>query len=372
MINRQRMTEGFKILAAFDSESFHEKDIAEYLFGKLTELGLKVHRDDPGAFTDSADAVGNIYAFLKGNTDGESILFAAHMDTVAPGKGKRPVICDDGRVTGDGTTVLGADDITGIVSILELLTVIKEDELPHPDIEVVFFAAEEPYCRGSAAFDFSLIKSKQAYILDLEGPVGRAANRAPSIVQFTAEVRGRSAHAGFEPEKGISAIVAASRAIAALKLGRVDGQTTANIGLFNGGTGKNIVPGNALVSGEVRSLSHERALEVVKEIGECFSREAAVEGAEVVFKTEEMIRAYHVPENAEAVQRYKRAVISLGFGEPELVTTFGGSDNNSFNLHDIPGIVISNAMNRVHTTEEYFYLDELVKSAEILLALIRA
>ncbi len=370
MTDRKRITEEFKTLAAFDSESYHEKDIASYLEKKLVSLGLTVSVDDAGdRISEGPDHAGNIYGFFKGNRDGESLLFTAHMDTVSPGKGKKPVFHDDGKVTSDGTTVLGADDITGIVSILEMLTVLKEENIPHPDIEVIFFVAEEPYGRGSSEFDYSKIRSKTAYTLDLDGPVGTFANRAPSIIQFRAEITGKSAHAGFEPENGISAIAAISKAISGLKLGRIDEETTANVGTISGGTGKNIVPGSAVAEGEVRSLDSDKAKKVVSDIKNGFLEAAESTGTVLGFAYQEMVHAYDIPENSKVIERYKRAAASLGLPEPRMITTFGGSDNNNLTLHGIEGIVISNAMNKVHTVDEYFYIDEMVKSAQIAIAL---
>lgn len=370
MVNEARLLEEFKRLAAFDSESFHEKQIAEYLYKKLESLGLTVSMDDAGRrLSENADASGNLYAILKGNADGEPILFSSHMDTVAPGVGKKVIVQEDGKVTSDGSTVLGSDDLTGIAAILEMLTVIQEDHLPHPDIEIVFFAAEELYCRGSSVFDFSRIKAKKAYTLDLDGPIGRVANCAPSIIQFEVTIQGKSAHAGFEPEKGISAIAVASEAIAGLTLGRVEEDSTVNVGVIHGGTGKNIVPGTVTVEGEVRSLKHEKAVSLIAEIRERFEQTAAAYGAKVVFTGTEMVRAYHVDENAEVIRRYAEALKQLGYGEVQIITSFGGSDNNNFCKYGMEGIVLTNAMNKVHTTEEYFYLDEFVKSANILVKL---
>lgn len=247
---------------------------------------------------------------------------------------------------------------------------LKETGAAHPDIEVVFFVAEEPYCRGSSFFDFSRIKSKQAYVFDLTGAVGTIANEAPSILQFRYEINGKSAHAGFEPEKGISAIVAAAQAISKLTLGRIDENTTANIGTINGGTGKNIVPDSVVVEGEIRSLSHEKALSVVENIRKEFEETVESFGAGGSFTVDEVIKAYRVSREAEVIKRYERVMERLGYGKATVITTFGGSDNNNFNKHGIEGIVVSNAMNKVHTKDEFFYVDEFVKSAEIAVGLV--
>ena len=373
MVNKKRLTEEFLRLAAFDSESFNEGAVADHLAKRLEDLGLKVIRDGVGRrVSGNSGAAGNIYGFLVGNSEGDPVLFSAHMDTVTPGRGKKPVIGTDGKVTSSGDTVLGADDVTGISAILEMLEVIKENDLQHPDIEVVFFAAEEVYCVGSSGFDYSLIRSRMAYVLDLDGPVGRIANRAPSIIQFETTVLGKSAHAGFEPEKGVSAISIAARAIDRLKTGRIDGETTANIGIINGGTGKNVVPEAVRLEGEVRSLNDARAQEITETIRREFEKAAEEFGGKAVFRERKMITAYVTDPGSKTVRAYREAIHFLGYGEAELVTTFGGSDNNNLCLHGIEGVVISNAMNKVHTMDEYFYIDEFVKSAEIVVKLATA
>lgn len=384
-VNGQRMLDEFITLASFDSESFHEKDISEYLYKKLIDLGLEVKMDNVGhLIRENEKATGNIYGYLKSNVDSsggnsaengdgndwsESVLFSSHMDTVSPGVGKKVVVHENGRVTSDGTTVLGSDDITGLVAILEMLTVIKENNIPHPDIEVAFFVAEEVYGMGSAHFDYSQVKAKKAYTLDLDGPIGKIANCAPSILQFEATIKGISSHAGFEPEKGISAIVVASEAISKLKLGRIDENTTANVGRISGGTGKNIIPGEVSFEGEVRSLNNDKAHAIVEQIKQEFEQAAAKYGATLSFTSEEMVRAYETDKNSEVIRRYAKVLNELGYGEPEIVTTFGGSDNNNFCKYGIEGIVITNAMNNVHTVNEYFDLDELEKNSRIILGL---
>jgi len=372
MINSNRVLNEFITLASFDSESFHEKNISEYLVNKLTSLGFEVSVDDAGKkLSDNIDSSGNIYAFLKGNIKGEPILLSAHMDTVSPGKNKKVIVHNDGKVTSDGTTVLGSDDITGIVTILESINVIIENNISHPDIEVVFFVAEEPFCKGSSLFDYSLIKSKNAYVFDLSGSIGTIANQAPSIYSFEATFHGKAAHSGFEPENGIDAILIASKAISKLKLGRIDQQTTANIGIINGGTGKNIVPNLVSIKGEVRSLSDLKALDVLNNIKATFDNEAKLLKGTVEFKYIQEIQAYNIELESKVITNYSKALNRLNYGKPNIITTFGGSDNNNFNKHGIEGIVVSNAMNDVHTVNEYFYLQDLYKSINIAIELIK-
>ena len=196
MIDKNRLIVTFLHLTAIDAESGDEAEMRAYLTGALAKLGIPSETDDAG----------NLFARLPGTRTGDALLFSAHMDTVSPGRGKKAVRHPDGRITSDGTTVLGADDAAGIAAILEALTVIQENALPHPDIELLFTAEEERFCPGSARFDYKKLRAKTAYVLDLTGPVGTAAIAAPTILSVDVTVRGRAAHAGFAPEDGINAL----------------------------------------------------------------------------------------------------------------------------------------------------------------------
>ena len=368
-MNKDRIIEEFKKLISFDSPSYYEDDIAFHLYYKLKSLGLDVYMDNAlSKLTGRSTNAGNIYAYLKGNIDKEPILFSAHMDTVNPGKGKKAII-DDKYIRASNNQVLGADDVTGIVEILEMLTVIKEENLDHPDIEVVFFVAEEAFCKGSSVFDFNLIKSKIAYVFDLSGKVGNIAISAPSIISFDIIVKGKASHAGFEPEKGISSIVVASNVISKLKLGRINDDTTLNIGTINGGSGKNIIPEKTIISGEVRSMSHQYALSLINDLKETFINEANKFNASIEFNYVENIYAYRIDKDEYVIKKYLNVLKELGYEDIELVDTFGGSDNNNFNKNGIKGVVVANAMNDIHTTNEYFEIDEFIKATEICIAL---
>ena len=370
MINKERIINEFNKLISFDSLSFHEKNIYEYLINKLKSLGLKIIVDDAGKkLSNNNDSGNNIYALLEGNKKGEPILFSSHMDTVSPGINKKAII-DGDIIKSSGDTILGADDVTGIVSILEALNIIKENNLSHPDIEVVFFVAEEPYCKGSSVFDFNIIKSKIAYVLDLQGSVGTAAISAPSIFSFEIDVLGKSAHAGFEIEKGISSILISSEAISKIKFGRLDENTTLNIGTINGGDGKNIVPEKTIIKGELRSNNRIYALDILNNIKDVFDEVSKKYNGISKFSYNEDIMAYKIDINSYVVKRYQNALNSLGYGKAILVDTFGGSDNNNFNKNGILGIVIANAMNNIHTKNEYFKISELIKSINITLKLM--
>lgn len=375
MINKERLLNEFLHLISFDSESYHEREIADYLKKELISLGLEVDEDDANIKNaiyhnfDPKLSSGNIYGFLKGNIKGDSILLSSHMDTVSPGKHKKAII-EDGIVKSDGTTILGSDDATGIASILEALRVVKEKHLKHPDIEVIFFTSEEPYCKGSRVFDYSKIKSKIAYVFDLSGKVGNVAISAPSIISFSAEIFGKSSHAGFNPEDGVSSILLASKLITNIKSGRVSSDTTLNFGVISGGTLNNIVPDYAKITGEVRSSIHNKALHEIKKLDNELKRIAKEYNTIYELKYDIEIEAYRVNEDELVIKKYKNVMDKLDIKDYSLIDTFGGSDGNNLNKYGIKSVVVANAMNNCHSKDEFFYLDDFYKSALIALHLI--
>ncbi len=358
-------------LTRFDAESFHEKEIGRYVENELRLLGAEVTLDVREEYLqEHPDSCPNIYAFFPGNVIGEPVLFSAHLDTVSPGNGKAAILHEDGKITSKGDTVLGADDISGIAAILEALRVIKENDLPHPDIEVLITAAEEPFCEGSRHFDFKRIRSKMGYVLDHTGPIGSAALQAPSIISFEVHLQGKAAHAGFAPEKGVNALRMAVKAMQSIRLGRVDAESTVNIGTIRGGSGNNIVPESISLSGEVRSYDHEKAKAHLKEIFAQFEMSAKEAGGEVNCTFTEHIRSYLVKEDARCVARFQAAAGKAGIKETELLKTFGGSDGNRLNEMGIETIVLACGMEQVHTTQEYTTVKALKQSAGVVLALM--
>ena len=333
----------------------------------MQEIGFSVTEDDAGQKL--GGNAGNLYGFLQGTLPGSPLLLSAHMDTVKPGCNKKPILHEDGTLTSDGTTVLGADDVAGLVEILEGIRSMREAKIPHRSIEVLFPVAEEIYIQGSSVFDFSRIQAQEAYVLDMSGAVGSAAVRAPSMTAFSVTVTGRASHAGFAPENGINAIAAAAQAISQLPQGRVDEETTCNIGTISGGTAKNIVPEQCICSGEVRGFSHEKVQQRIEEIQNAFSDATTMHGASFEMETREILRAYAVPENAPVVRRFQRVCQKLGLAGA-LRSTLGGSDNHNFQKAGINGIVLSCGMQRVHSTEEYITVEELVRGAQLVAGLI--
>ncbi len=367
MVDKKKIGKTFQELVSIDSPSFAEKQVAEYLKNRFEQNEILLSEDRNGKLCGSN--TGNLYAYVKGDIEGPSILLSAHMDTVMPAFGKRAIFHENGTITSDGTTVLGADDFAGITAILEAISYLKENSIKHRDFELLFTVSEEVYCEGAKKYDYSNIKSKEAYVLDLSGKVGGAAYAAPTILSFEAEVLGKAAHAGFAPEEGIHAIGIAANAIAKLKQGRIDEESTANIGLIQGGEGINIVPSKCLVKGEVRSLQHNKALKIANEYKELFQETANLYGANLNWRQEVQIEAYETPRDSQAVVRFEKACEELDI-QTDFVKTFGGSDNNVFAKHGISGLVLATAMNKVHSVEEYTTLDELVKISSLVVNLL--
>ncbi len=371
-VSKERLLGRFTGFVTIDSETFRERELGERVVKELRELGLTVRTDLTSAefLKKHPESYPNIYATLPGNADGEPVLLSAHLDTVSPGKGKQAVFHEDGTVTSDGSTVLGADDLSGLTAILEALTVIKEQNLPHPEIGVLITSAEEAFCEGSRALDFASVTQKRAYVLDLNGSVGTAAVAAPTIYSFSVTITGKAAHAGFSPELGVNAISIAAKALVRIPVGRLDSVSTINFGTIHGGTQNNVVPDSVTITGEVRSLEHERASELLHAIAEHFREAAEEKGGKTEFSAVEHVRAYRVDERSATVQHFQKAAKAAGIAETKLVTTCGGSDANRLNEHGIEAITVACAMENVHTTAEYTVCSELVRAAELATALL--
>ncbi len=342
--------------------------MADHVKALFAGIGVTLEEDTSQSITGSN--AGNLFGRVEG-TSGTPVLFAAHMDTVNPALGKRAILHEDGTVTSDGTTVLGADDLSGVTAIYEAVKYIKENKLTHRPIEILITVAEELYCKGANTFDYSKITAKEAYVLDLSGPIGTAAYAAPTLVSFEAIINGKAAHAGFHPEDGINSILAAAKAVAVLPQGHIDEVTTANIGIISGGSGTNIVSESCRISGEIRSLSHEKALQVLKEYHETFQREAENAGAYLAWEEILNIQAYETSLDSNAAKRYIEAVEKQKL-IPVFEKTFGGSDNNVFAQHGIEGLVIATSMNQVHSCREYANLFEIAQVTQVLIELSKS
>ncbi|MBM7854705.1 tripeptide aminopeptidase [Desulfohalotomaculum tongense] len=368
MINRERVVEEFLELVKIDSPSGHEREIARVLKRKLTDLGFEVYEDNAGGQVGAS--AGNLIAALPGSGKGPVLFLCAHMDTVEPGRNINPVI-KDGVITSQGETVLGADDKAGIAAILEAVRTIKENNIEHGGLEVIFTIWEEGGLKGSKALDYSKIKAKMGYVLDSDGEPGTIIITAPAQNSIVATIKGKAAHAGQCPEDGINAIQVASRAIAKMKLGRIDEETTANIGIIRGGKATNIVPDNIYLEGEARSLSLEKLEAQTKHMCQVLQQEAEAAGAEIKIDVEKQYHTINLSADDRVVQLAVEAAETLGL-KPVLTGTGGGSDANIFNGKGFACANLGIAMNKVHTTEESIKVEDLCKMAEYVTEIVKA
>ncbi|WP_162062867.1 M20/M25/M40 family metallo-hydrolase [Vibrio taketomensis] len=359
-INRDRLVEHFCQLIQIDSESGFEKEIAETLAEQLGSMGFSVEKlPVPEKYTNGF----NVYARLDGTID-DSVLLSCHMDTVALGKGIEPII-EDGIIRSKGNTILGGDDKSGIAAIMEAVRCIQADNLEHKTIELAFTVHEEGGLRGSEHFDMSKVQSSKAIVLDTGGPIGSIVNAAPGQQRIVAHIKGRPAHAGLAPEEGISAISVAADAITQMKLLRIDEETTANIGIIEGGHATNIVMPELKIIAEARSLNDDKLANQVDHMIETFQTVAAKHGAEVEIESTRAYNAFVLPADHPHIEQIKASFAAIG-AEPHTKSTGGGSDANNFNKAGLPTVNISTGMAKVHTTDEFIAIDDMVKVSEFI------
>ncbi len=377
MVNIERLKRFFLDLVQIDSHSREEKDVADYIKAHLEPLGAVITMDDAAA--EIGGNCGNILVRMSGSgkPQTEPLLFCAHMDTVVPGKGVRPVE-EDGVIRSSGDTILGSDDKSGIAALLEVMHVLKENSIPFGELEILFTVAEEVGLLGAKNFDTGVLKSKMGYFLDTESAndIGMA---APAAYRMTYRVFGKEAHAGLAPEKGISAIVLASKAIANMPLGRIDEETTANIGVIEGGAATNIVTPQVTLRGEARSHNDQKLEKQVEAMRNAFLK--VVESASIkvdgeVFKarfeesSNREYKSFHVSESSSTYQLVVAAGKEMGLDMQKEISG-GGSDANIFNEKGIESVILGTGMQDVHTVKEHIKIDDMVTCANLVLNMIR-
>ncbi|MBU0672699.1 MAG: M20/M25/M40 family metallo-hydrolase [Candidatus Margulisbacteria bacterium] len=361
MINKKRLVNTFKKLVKIDSLSLKEGKIVKHLKKELKTLGLRPY--EAGKPKDGE--VGNLIADFPGK--GPRIILNAHVDTVSPGKNIKPVERGN-RIYPAGKTILGADDKTGVAVILEVLKVIKKNKLPHPAIRVIFTVAEEIGIVGAKVLPKNLLKADFGITLD-HGSVQKIINQAPSQVNFTATIFGRSAHAGIHPEDGINAIKVAAIAISKMKFGRIDKETTSNIGVIKGGKATNIVPDKVEIKGEARSHDRVKMWCQLRHMQIVLMRTCAKYKAKVKITANKVYNSFEVKKKCKVVKLAFSAIKKAGY-KPRLMPSGGGSDANIFNAAGVPTLNMGVGMHRVHTAREYADVNEMVAGAEIVINLI--
>ncbi|MBS7345963.1 MAG: M20/M25/M40 family metallo-hydrolase [Caryophanon sp.] len=364
-----RVVEQFLALVKIDSETKHEEVIAPVLVALLQELGFDVVQDD--AHTRNGHGAGNIIATLKGTKQGvDPIYFTTHMDTVVPGKNIQPQIREDGYIYSDGTTILGADDKAGIAASIEMVRRLQEQNIAHGDIQFIITAGEESGLVGAKELDPAMIHAKYGFAIDSDGKVGGIVTAAPFQAKLHVTVHGKTAHAGVAPEKGISAITVAAKAIAKMNLGRIDDETTANIGRFEGGQATNIVCDEVHILAEARSIRRDKLDAQTAHMKATFEEVAASLGASADVDVQIMYPGFSVTEEDKVVQVAMEAVQAIG-RTPVLGSSGGGSDANVIAGFGIPTVNLSVGYEEIHTTNERMPIEELEKLADLLVEIVR-
>ena len=376
MIRRDRLKALLLDLLRIDSVSRRERDIALRLKQELESMGAEVRLDDAGQKV--GGNAGNLIARFRGTAPAAPpLLLSAHMDTVVPGEGVRPVIEGD-TIRSDGTTVLGGDDKSGLAIICEVVRSLAEHHVPHGDLEVVFTICEEVGLLGAKHLDTSQLTAPFGLILDSED-VSRLYTRAPAADRMEFRIHGLEAHAGVCPEQGISAIRVASQAIARMRLGRIDHETTANVGVIQGGQATNIVPQMVLLRAEARSHDEAKLKAQTEHMHRCFEESAAaaqleLNGVRHTGRVEaEIQRDYPkmaVSDDSAIVRLVTEAADNLGY-QVKTRATGGGCDANIFNGKGIESANLGTGMRAIHTLNEWLNVQEVYKSAEIVFETVR-
>ena len=366
-IDNKALLERFLAYVQIDSETGSEAAMTARLVEDFKAIGCKVTTDD---IKEAAQTTGaNVYATLPGNPDLEPLMFSAHMDTVVPGNGVKPRVDADGYVRTDGTTVLGGDDKSGIVAIMEAMKAVRD--MDHRTVEAVITVREESGMFGSKNMDYSRITSKSCVVLDSSGGPNKIIVAAPGQNKIRATITGRRAHAGLAPETGINAIQVGAHAVAAMKLLRIDEETTCNIGTFKAEGPTNVVSETAFLELEVRSRNNDKLQAHTKHIVDCLEAACEKFGAKLDCTVSTSYLGYTLGADHGLVARLSDAVRAVGL-EPQLTVTGGGSDANIYANHGIDSVNMGTGMEIVHTTGEQLCIADMEKAAEVCLEMMKA
>lgn len=358
----------FLELAAIPSPPGEERAVADRVINELRSLGLDADEDDTGPSIGST--MGTLYARLEPTAEGTPIFLCAHLDTVPPEGPIEPVV-EDGVIRNGADTILGADNKAAVAAMIEGARRVLAENRSHAGLELVFTAKEEVGLRGAYAFDHTRLHAELGYVYDQAAPIGEIVIGAPSAVGLEVAFHGRSAHAGVYPEEGRSAIAAAARAIADLRLGRIDEETTANVGTITGGTARNIVPEHCTLLAEARSHDEAKLADLVREMEEAFAFAAALTECDVETRVDRSYRAYRFRKDEPAVALAATALERCGF-TPSFALTGGGADANVFNERGLPCVTLANAMAEIHTPDEHIAVSDLEAMVDVTLALLDA
>jgi tripeptide aminopeptidase len=356
----------FLDLAAMSTPPGEERPVADRLIEELRGLGLDV--DEDGAGAEIGGNTGNLYCRLEPTAEGTPLFLCSHMDTVPPTGPIDPEV-EDGVVRNSAGTILGADNKSAVVAMVETARRVVEGKLPHAGLELLFTPKEEVGLRGAAAFDCSRFVAQVGYVYDQAGPIGEVVLGAPYSVVMFVTFTGQSAHAGMAPEEGRSAIAAAARAIADMRLGRLDEETTANVGTIEGGQARNIVPDHCSFHAEARSHDERKLADLVQEMLDACTFAATLTGCEVEAKVEPGFKGYRFRKDDEPVRLARAALERVGV-EPFYTLSGGGADANIFNMRGLACLNLANGMAEIHTPQEHIAVDDLEGMVAVTLALL--
>lgn len=357
----------FLELCAIPSPPGDERVVADRVTAYLRELGLEVDEDGAGAAIGSN--TGNLFCRLPGRAEGGTPFFlCAHLDTVPPQGPLEPVV-EEGVVRNMGGTILGADNKAAVVAMLEAARRIVGEGRAHAGVELVFTPKEEVGLLGAGAFDQTRLEAELGYVYDQGAPIGGIVLGAPYGRTITARFHGRAAHSGMHPEEGRSAVAAASRAIADLRLGRIDEETTANVGLISGGTARNIVPEWCTLEAEARSHDERKLADVVQEMLDTFGFAASLGDCTVETEVGETYAGYRLHGDERVVRLAEEALGRCGYTARRALSG-GGADANVFNARGLPCLNLGNGMTAIHTPDEHIAVADLEGMVDVTLALV--
>jgi len=360
IVNRKRLIQTFIDLVTIPSPSWHEAGVIEYIIRRAESLNMTWKKYPCGESH-------NLLLKLPGTSGVKPVLFSGHTDTVIPCENVKPVISNT-RITSDGTTILGSDDKAAIAMFIEGITCILENNIEHGPIEVLLTCAEEQSLQGIKGFDLSKVDSKHAFVFDSNGRIGNIILKAPYHSKISISVRGKSAHAGMEPEKGINAINVLSEIITRLPSGRIDSETTCNIGTVSGGRATNIVADEASCMMEIRSIDKKKLKKYETIIRDIAKKTAYKHGAGTKISINLEYSGFSISKKDEIVAVAVEALSKIHI-KHEFLISGGGSDTNIINRGRIKAINLSCGMEKVHTTKEYIRIKDLVDGTRLVIAI---
>lgn len=364
-LERRRLNNTFETLCRLESPTRRERPVADWLTRELRDMGLEVSEDEAGAETGSDS--GNLFARIPGRS-GRWLMLCAHMDTVPLRAPVEPVLREGGWENAEDG-ILGADNKAAVAALVETARRLSSGSPPEVGAELVFTVCEENGLNGAAAFDVSRLDSEFGYVFDHASPLGEIISASPTLVSLEADIRGRAAHAGLHPEKGASAIIAAARALAGIPHGRLDPDTTVNVGTISGGTATNVVAERCRVELEVRAIEPGRVEEVVTSVIDRFQDGVDAAACDLDITTERLFTGYRLRASEPAIQLAEGALEAIGY-RPQMVSSGGGSDANAFRAGGFPCVNLANGTERAHEPTERVSVQALESGLELVFALL--